>query len=162
MQATTQLSVAAPAGGAPAPTENYSNFMLTGNTNHRPTSLVNARIYSDVLKGVLERFFTLPVLGRIVKVKPGTKITKVQVREWGVELGTHPQGQRIHFHAFLKFTHTGSMQLSIPDIQQELLALFPDMVMIGVPKPRSMAIHVRWVPAQEEMLARYIKKQTKH
>lgn len=163
MQSSTQLILPDPTQKGVSAQTHYSNFFLTINTNYRPPTKVQAVVYSKILYELMPRFFTKPVLAKCIRAQPGTKISSVQVVDWGVELGTHPQGQRLHTHAFIKFVHNGSMQLDIPSIQRELLALWPSEFesdqFRAFPAPKSIAVHVKWIPAREEMLARYIHKQ---
>lgn len=159
MDASTLVTIAPPATPAAAPKikENFSNFLLTANTNIRPHTPQDAQMFGDYLYRVLPLFFAPDVMSKCIRVKSGTRVTAYTVSQWGVELGTDKFGQRVHFHAFLKFTHTGSMQLSIPKIQEEFLALWNAP---GNPKLlRSLAVHIRWLPAQEELTKRYISKQ---
>lgn len=129
------------------------------NTNYRPPSVQAAKDYSDAMYRVLAAFLRPGPLSQCVELRGNTRVTGLNIAQWGVELGTSPKGQRVHAHCFLKFKHTGSMQLSIPKMQQTFLAIWRHENITGITAPQSLAVHIKWIPAHEEMLKKYIYKQ---
>ncbi len=138
--------------------DHYSNFMLTGNTNWRPKTKDQAKTQAQWCYAVLRVYLTPEYLSPCVRLVGTTRVKSLKISGWGVELGTNKKGQRIHFHSFLKFTHTSSMQLAVPMLKQQFLRAWV-VALPTVPAPSNPYFNVKWYPAQEEMLKRYIYKQ---
>lgn len=139
--------------------DHYSNFMFTGNTNWRPKSKDQAKQQAQWVYTVLRVFLTPRYISPAVRLAGSTRVKGLKITGWGVELGTNTKGQRIHFHAFLKFVHTGSMQLDVPMLKQQFLAAWNEALPTVTP-PSNPYMNVKWYAATEELLKRYIYKQS--
>jgi len=138
--------------------DHFSNLLLTLNTNWRPKTKEEARQQAQWLYAALRLFLTPRFLAPCVKLRGNTRIKALKISQWGVELGTQAKGQRIHAHSFLKFTHSGSMQLDPIKIKEQLTLAWRE-ANPGVEPPKNFYVNVKWVPATDEMLRRYIAKQ---
>jgi len=136
----------------------YSNFFLMINSNLRPPTSVQARQWGYIMHNTANSFWEQQNFLQVIdKRDPATKLLSVKIGPWRVELS--PINQRVHLHAMIKVVHDGSVQLDIPKIQQVFVSLWPPPS-DTIPPLRSVAVNVKWVPAQMEMIARYVSKQS--
>ena len=155
MQYSVQPSAKVPRKTAEGKEIHYSNFFLTINTNIHPGSSAEATYLGYVCHTAAQDFWQKQNFLQVINKKdPDTKLLKVDIGPWGVELS--PTQQRVHVHAFVKIVHDGIVQLDIPEIQKVFLSLWPKSSLVPL---GSVAVHVKWVSAQAEMLARYVSKQ---
>jgi hypothetical protein len=127
------------------------------NTNYRPPNNEAGQLVADKLYEAADQFLTPDGISAAIKLISAyatmADIKSVDVAQWAVEVGTHVQGQRVHLHAFIKIKHSAVIQLNVADIKQ-----FFEQRMVGVAGIRSCAVHVRWIPATDELTKAYINK----
>lgn len=133
--------------------QHYSNFLLTVNSNFRPSSREEALEMRDRLRTGMKALCTEQGMRSSIKFLNGGNyydniLEPIDV-EFAAELGEDPKGSRIHVHALMKLVHNDKVQLNREAIKSVVGSAS------GIP---SLYVNAKWVPS-ERTVQDYIKKQ---
>lgn len=135
----------------------YSNYLVTINTNIRPTSDAEAEQITEVLKEVGTEFFTLDNILECLELKGRNasvdQISRIEVSSWSVELGQNTRGQRLHIHAFIKIEHNTVIKIDAGAVRDWWVKALCD-----VSRCKNVYVNIRWMPATEELAKEYVEK----
>ncbi|GAM29387.1 hypothetical protein SAMD00019534_125630 [Acytostelium subglobosum LB1] len=138
------------------PKMRHSNFLLTVNTQKRPTSDEEAEHYAQRLDTAMDTIFTQSEhLENLFTLTPGKATSDGESptihrldTTFAVEVGKKAQGGRVHSHAVIEVDHNTHIRLNMDYIRQ----ILPPM--IGVDK---IYANVRYVKGMGEVKD-YIEK----
>ena len=99
-------------------------YLITINTNYRPTTSADSTAAGDILRSTLHDMFGTATVGAFVEYLPdpqgdppgsiGDENDVMSIRsDIGVELGTDPKGSRVHAHIALDITHTTRIRVNL-------------------------------------------------
>lgn len=93
----------------------HSNFLVTINTNVRPTADDIDDLASS-LDGAIQEFLTPDGLRQTINVlEPNVRLNRASVRdveaEYAIEVGEKAKGGRVHAHCIIKVSHTTKIRM---------------------------------------------------
>jgi hypothetical protein len=132
---------------------NYSNYIITINTNYRPKYQNDLSDIADKLTSALNNLFTHNHLPHVIAFPKGgnySMIEDIDV-EFGEEVGAHAKGGRLHAHAVVKIKHHTFIKLKPNEISKILVDEIDDE------RVKSLYVNIRFFYG-EQFIQDYIQK----
>ncbi|KAM9999501.1 hypothetical protein ACTFIY_004586 [Dictyostelium cf. discoideum] len=135
----------------------HSNFLLTINTQKRPTTNEEAQQIADQLNNVMDTFLTSPKhRNNLFTIRPGgedtvdglpPKIHKLEI-EYAVEVGKELKGGRVHSHTVIKTIHNTQIHVNTDYVRKTM----PGLLGVG-----NVFVHCRFIRT-DHSVEEYIRK----
>ena len=108
--------------------EKTSNFFVTINTNQRVQTPSEAIKIRDALRKTVHQFAVEKKMKRMTEILiPGDDWDKNVLdlsAEFGVEVGHHKFGRRVHVHVQITILHTTKLRLNLPEVRHLMNSKF--------------------------------------
>jgi hypothetical protein len=134
----------------------FSSFLVTTNTNYRPSTDAESYEMGAKLEAALKEAFTQKGFAHFVKfLEPGHSWTPQFIKDvnvkFAVELGHDQRGRRIHAHSLIHIKHRSKIRIDTGKLKSLLTELMGDA------KMKNMYINVRIVTTDRN-LEEYLSK----
>lgn len=135
----------------------YSVWHLVVNSNKTPESTEHANDLAQIMKDAILNTFQKHAR-EVFKIIPPAKeefnnetIKKIKIKQ-AAEIGTNPQGGRVHVHALITVTHITLLQINIQKMRELICGYMAEK---GI--THNCYINLKWVPSTQP-LENYIEK----
>lgn len=139
----------------------HSGFLITVNTQIKPTSSEEARALADVLEESMKEAFDEDNIQDIVEFIDeasthgwSTKYIESVHGEFTVELGKDPKGSRIHAHATIHIDHYSKIRINQATLREFLTDYLSDHSDLPIKK---IHLNIRHI-SEDSNLQRYLRK----